>query len=160
VIPLFQRQLARGGPLTVTHVDAMRYFMTIEESVRLVLQAAAMGAGGEVYLLDMGEPVRILDLARQLIQLAGLREGDDVAIAFTGLRPGEKLREELHSADEHARGTRHPRIMTWALAPADDAGLAAGVDELERAARAGDEAAVRAGLHRLVPEYVERPPSS
>ena len=155
VIPLFQRQLARGGPLTVTHAEAMRYFMTIEESVRLVLQAAAMGAGGEVYLLDMGEPVRILDLARQLIQLAGLREGDDVEIAITGLRPGEKLREELHSADEHARPTRHPRIMSWELAPADDAVLTAGVDDLERAALAGDERAVRAGLHRLVPEYDE-----
>ena len=129
--------------------------MTIEESVRLVLQAAAMGAGGEVFLLDMGEPVRILDLARQLIQLAGLREGDDVEIVFTGLRPGEKLREELHSESERARMTRHEHIMTWDLAPADEHSLAAGVAELERAARAGDGAAVRAGLHRLVPEYVE-----
>jgi FlaA1/EpsC-like NDP-sugar epimerase len=159
VVPLFQRQLARGGPLTVTHPEAMRYFMTIEESVRLVLQAAAMGTGGEVFLLDMGEPVRILDLARQLIQLAGLREGEDVGIEFTGLRPGEKLSEELYSKSEQARGTSHPRIMTWALSPADEQSVLAGVDELERAALHGDAAAVRAGLHRLVPEYVEPAPS-
>ncbi|MGH7742805.1 MAG: polysaccharide biosynthesis protein, partial [Candidatus Eiseniibacteriota bacterium] len=137
VIPLFQRQLARGGPLTVTDPQAMRYFMTIEESVRLVLQAAAMGVGGEVFLLDMGEPVRILELARQLIQLAGLREGEDIEIVFTGLRPGEKLREELHSESERARITRHQHIMTWELAPTDDGLLAEGLTELERAARAG-----------------------
>jgi FlaA1/EpsC-like NDP-sugar epimerase len=155
VVPLFQRQLARGGPLTVTDPEAMRYFMTIEESVRLVLQAAAMGAGGEVFLLDMGEPVRILDLARQLIQLAGLREGQDVEIRFIGLRPGEKLREELYSQSEQARGTRHPRIMTWDLAPTDEHALLAGVDELEMSAMHGDAVAVRAGLHRMVPEFVE-----
>jgi O-antigen biosynthesis protein WbqV len=103
--------------------------------------------------------VRILDLARQLIQLAGLREGEDVGIEFTGLRPGEKLSEELYSKSEQARGTSHPRIMTWALSPADEQSVLAGVDELERAALHGDAAAVRAGLHRLVPEYVEPAPS-
>src|SRR5439155_24871756 len=115
VVPLFQRQLQRGGPLTVTHPEARRYFMTIPEAVRLVLQAGAMGRGGEVFLLDMGEQVRIQDLARQLIRLAGLREGEDVEIVFTGLRAGERLYEELHSHAEQARMTRHERVLRWEL---------------------------------------------
>ncbi|MFM8559113.1 MAG: polysaccharide biosynthesis protein, partial [bacterium] len=119
VVPLCQRQLERGGPITVTHPDVTRYFMTIPEAVRLVLQAAALGQGGEVFLLDMGEPVKVVELARQLIRLAGLREGEDVAIVFTGLRPGEKLHEELHSRAEAARVTRRERILTWDLAPED-----------------------------------------
>jgi FlaA1/EpsC-like NDP-sugar epimerase len=115
VIPLFQRQLARGGPLTVTHPETRRYFMIIPEAVRLVLQAGAMGRGGEVFLLEMGEQVRILDLARQLIRLQGLREGEDIEIVFTGLRPGEKLFEEIHSAGERTCMNRHERILGWEL---------------------------------------------
>ena len=155
VIPLFRRQLERGGPLTVTHPEARRYFMTIPESVRLVLQAGAMGRGGEVFLLDMGEQVRILDLARQLIRLAGLREGEDVEILFTGLRPGEKLLEELHSDLERTRMTRHERILTWDLDARDETELRAQVAELEALARNGEPEAIKAGLRRLVPEYQE-----
>ena len=153
VVPLFQRQLERGGPLTVTHPEATRYFMTIPEAVRLVLQAAAMGRGGEVFLLDMGEPVRIVDLARQLIRLAGLREGEDVDIQFIGLRPGEKLHEELHTQDEQVRMTRRERILTWDLPAEDEASLRAQVAELERVAVHGDPAAIRRALLDVVPEY-------
>jgi FlaA1/EpsC-like NDP-sugar epimerase len=153
VVPLFQRQIERGGPVTVTHPDATRYFMTVTEAVRLVLQAAAMGRGGEVFLLDMGEPVRVADLARQLIRLAGLKEGEDIELVFTGLRPGEKLHEELHSRAEQARMTRRERILTWELAAEDEDGLRLEVERLERAAEGGDPAAIRAALRRAVPEY-------
>ena len=153
VVPLFQRQLERGGPLTVTHPDVTRYFMTIPEAVRLVLQAAALGTNGKVYLLDMGEPVKVLDLARQMIKLAGLREGEDVDIVFTGLRPGEKLHEELHSHAEATRATQRDRILLWDLSPEDDAVLGAQVAELERIAATGDDAAIRAALVVCVPEY-------
>jgi FlaA1/EpsC-like NDP-sugar epimerase/lipopolysaccharide/colanic/teichoic acid biosynthesis glycosyltransferase len=157
VIPLFRRQLERGGPLTVTHPDARRYFMTIPEAVRLVLQAGAMGKGGEVYLLDMGEPVRILDLARQLIRLAGMREGEDVKIVFTGLRPGEKQFEELHSDSERTRITRHERILVWDLDARDENELLAEIRDLEHIARRGDPEVIKRALQRLVPEYVETP---
>ncbi len=155
VIPLFQRQLQRGGPLTVTHPDARRYFMTIPEAVRLVLQAGAMGKGGEVFLLDMGEQVRIVDLARQLIRLAGMREGEDVEIVFTGLRPGEKLYEELHSDTERTRITRHQRILVWDLDARDEESLRAEVAEMEQIAQRGDPSEVKAMLHHMVPEYLE-----
>jgi len=153
VVPLFQRQLERGGPLTVTHADATRYFMTIPEAVRLVLQAAAMGKGGEVFLLDMSEPVRVVDVAKQMIRLAGLREGEDVEIAYIGLRPGEKLHEELHTRDEQVRMTRRERIMTWDLPAEDEAALRDQVTELERVAVHGDPAAIRRALAGVVPEY-------
>jgi FlaA1/EpsC-like NDP-sugar epimerase len=153
VVPLFQRQLERGGPLTVTHPEVTRYFMTIPEAVRLVLQAAAMGHSGEVFLLDMGEPVKVVDLARQMIRLAGLREGEDVDIAFIGLRPGEKLHEELHSQDEQARITRRQGILTWDLAAEDEPSLRAQVAELERVAVDGDAEAIRRALAAVVPEY-------
>jgi FlaA1/EpsC-like NDP-sugar epimerase/lipopolysaccharide/colanic/teichoic acid biosynthesis glycosyltransferase len=155
VIPLFQRQLQRGGPITVTHPETRRYFMTIPEAVRLVLQAGAMGKGGEVLLLDMGEQVRILDLARQLIRMAGLREGEDIKIVFTGLRPGEKLYEELHSDSERTRITRHQRILTWDLDARDEPSLRTEVAELEAVSRVGDPKTVKEHLTRLVPEYSE-----
>ena len=160
VVPLFERQIQRGGPLTVTHPEARRFFMTIPEAVRLVLQAGAMGRGGEVFLLDMGEQVRIADLARQLIRMAGLREGEDIEIVFTGLRPGEKLYEELHSAAEQTRITRHERILVWELDAPPEAELLADVDELVSRARAGDGDGVRVQLRRIVPEYREPTPES
>lgn len=155
VIPLFRRQIERGGPITVTHPETRRYFMTIPEAVRLVVQASAMGKGGELFLLEMGEQVRILDLARQLIRLAGMREGEEIEIVFTGLRPGEKLYEELHSDAERTRMTRHERILTWELDAREESELMVEIAELERLARESDPAAIKHMLHRIVPEYVE-----
>jgi FlaA1/EpsC-like NDP-sugar epimerase/lipopolysaccharide/colanic/teichoic acid biosynthesis glycosyltransferase len=156
VVPLFQRQIQRGGPVTVTHPETRRYFMTIPEAVRLVIQAGAIGKGGEVMLLDMGEQVRIIDLARQLIRLSGLREGHDIEIVFTGLRPGEKLYEELHSDEERMRMTRNQRILVWDLDSRDEGSLRRDLEDLERVARTGDAESIKEALHRIVPEYVER----
>jgi lipopolysaccharide/colanic/teichoic acid biosynthesis glycosyltransferase len=155
VIPLFRRQLERGGPITVTHPDARRYFMTIPEAARLVLQASAMGRSGDVMLLEMGEQVRIYDLARQLVRLAGMREGEDIEIVFTGLRPGEKIYEELHSDSERTRITRHERILVWDLDARDPIELLREVQHLEEVARTAAPDEIREALHGLVPEYVE-----
>jgi len=111
VVPIFREQIAHGGPITVTHPEMIRYFMLIPEAAQLVIQAGAMGRGGEVFVLDMGEPVRILDLAKDMIRLSGLRVGDDIEIEMTGLRPGEKLYEELYSDQEQHSRTSHAKIM-------------------------------------------------
>jgi FlaA1/EpsC-like NDP-sugar epimerase len=110
VAPLFRDQIRKGGPVTVTHPEVTRYFMTIPEAVNLVLQATAMGNGGEVFVLDMGKPVKILDLAKRMISLYGYRLGVDMDISFIGLRPGEKLDEELFNKDEVVEKTSHPKI--------------------------------------------------
>src|SRR5438034_4578268 len=111
VIPLFREQIERGGPVTVTHPDVTRLFMTIPEAVQLILHAATMGKGGEVFVLDMGKPVRILDMAQALIRLYGFRPGKDVQIVFTGLRPGERLYETLFNQNEQIWRTAHPKIL-------------------------------------------------
>lgn len=111
VVPIFRQQIERGGPVTVTHPDIIRFFMMIPEAAQLVIQAGAMGQGGEIFVLDMGEPVRITDLARDMIRLSGLRAGEDIEIEFTGLRPGEKLFEELYGDQEQHRPTSHEKIM-------------------------------------------------
>ncbi|MBI1244811.1 MAG: NAD-dependent epimerase/dehydratase family protein [Alphaproteobacteria bacterium] len=159
VVPLFQRQLAAGGPLTVTHPDIERYFMTIREAVELVLQASVLAttaqedARGGILVLEMGEPVRIQDMARRIIRLAGRRPDIDVKIEFTGLRPGEKLYEELFHAEELATQTEVAGIKIAKSRPANYATLRAAIDSLERIARAGDDEAALAALRDLVPEF-------
>jgi O-antigen biosynthesis protein WbqV len=159
VVPLFEKQLARGGPLTVTDPNITRYFMTTHEAVELVLQASAMGvvdreAAGGIFVLDMGEPVRIVDLAEQMIRLAGKRPHDDIKIEFTGLRPGEKLYEELFHDTEATQPTSNPAIRLAAPRTADREALAQSIDDLTAAARSTNDAGCRAALQRLVPEYV------
>lgn len=152
VIPIFREQIARGGPLTVTHPDMMRYFMTIPEAAQLVLEAGAMGDRGEIYVLDMGEPVRILDLARDMITLSGLRPYEDIDIVFTGLRPGEKLFEELEVSGESISKTRHPKIFIGRLASFPSDQLAEGMKRLGNLCRHGREGEIRACLGDLLNE--------
>lgn len=152
VVPLFQRQIAEGGPVTVTHRDVVRYFMSIGEAVGLVLQASVMGEGGEVFHLDMGRPVRVLELAERLIQLSGFRPDDDIEIRFIGLRPGEKMHEELLADGEDVGTTDHERIRVLRAGPPNRHLLARGVEDVLAAADAGSDAVVLA-VKRLVPEY-------
>lgn len=158
VVPLFQRQLAAGGPITVTHPDMTRYFMTIREAVELVLQASALGVAsdgfrGHVFVLDMGKPVRIVDLARQMIRLAGLRPGSDIQITFSGLRPGEKLFEEIFHGAEPPVPTHQDGILVASPRTVPQDALQAFLDRMEACARAGDMVAVMDDLRALVPEY-------
>ncbi|MGH7007378.1 MAG: polysaccharide biosynthesis protein, partial [Stellaceae bacterium] len=158
VVPLFQRQLAGGGPLTVTHPDISRYFMTTREAVELVLQASALAAAddearGKLFVLDMGEPVKIVDLARQMIRLAGKRPDREVKIEFVGLRPGEKLHEELFHEQEPPVPTRAPGIRLAAPRVIDYAMLARALDELAEHAHEGRVDRVLVVLCNLVPEY-------
>jgi FlaA1/EpsC-like NDP-sugar epimerase len=153
VIPIFRDQIAKGGPITVTHPEMTRYFMTIPEASQLVLQAAAMGTGGEIFILDMGEPVRIVDLARDLVRLSGLRPDDDIEINFVGVRPGEKLMEELSTDSEHADKTKHPKIFIGRIRPHDWDPVAMGVGALVELACNSDHERIRAALGDLVPEY-------
>jgi len=158
VVPLFQRQLDAGGPLTVTHPHVTRYFMTTQEAVELVLQASALGSqaddqSGTIFVLDMGEPIRIQDLARQMIRLAGLRYGRDVEIVFTGLRPGEKLYEEPLHASEELKQTENRAIHLAAPRTADYALLCRVIDQLTLAASAKNSERTLATVARLIPEY-------
>jgi FlaA1/EpsC-like NDP-sugar epimerase len=152
VIPLFQQQIKAGGPITVTHPDICRYFMTIPEAVQLVLQAAALGTGGETFVLDMGEPVKIVQLAKDLVHLSGLEVDRDVSIVFTGLRPGEKLAEELFIPGEDVARTQHTKIFMVRNGRPPTAG-AARIGELVAAAEAGDGLRLRHVLAEIVPGY-------
>lgn len=153
VVPIFKEQILRGGPVTVTHPEMRRYFMTIPEAAQLVLQAGSMGHGGEIFLLDMGEPVKIVDLARDLITLTGLRPGDDIEIAFTGMRPGEKLFEELSIEGEDVSRTAHPKIGIMKKRTEKWDSILNGIDKLVQLALANDTIGVRKTLAEVVPEY-------
>ena len=162
VVPLFQRQLERGGPLTVTHPDMQRYFMTVREAVSLVLQASVLGVAGEaipatqqggIFVLDMGKPVKIVDLARQMIRLAGLRPEQDVDIRFTGLRPGEKLYEELFHGKEPPEPTGYPGLLMATPRTADPAIVGRAIEEIAIACRNGEVRQALTLLGRLIPEF-------
>lgn len=153
VIPLFERQIAAGGPVTVTHPEITRYFMTIPEATSLILQAGAIGKGGEIFVLDMGEPVRIADLAEKMIQLSGLQVGRDIEITYVGLRPGEKLHEELFYAGEKLRKTAHPKLLLANNSADRTIEIGAGLEALAEAVAAYDEARSLNCLKALVPEF-------
>ena len=156
VIPIFRRQIAAGGPVTVTHKDITRYFMTIPEAVQLVIQAGAMASGGEIFILDMGEPVKIMDLAEKMIRLSGLEVGKDIDIQVTGLRPGEKLYEELLLSEEGIRETQHGKIFVGHPIEFSDGFIRlqeAGLEEsLAALTDKGDEE-VRSFIKEIVPNY-------
>jgi FlaA1/EpsC-like NDP-sugar epimerase len=154
VLPLFRKQIADGGPITVTHPDITRYFMTIPEACSLVLEAGVMGTGGEIFVFDMGKSVRIVDVARKMIQLSGLEVDKDIRIEFTGLRPGEKLFEELLASAENTLPTHHPKIMRAQVRryPLREVGL--NMNELKRLLFVADEATVVARMKVMVPEFV------
>jgi len=153
VVPIFKEQIAKGGPVTVTHPEMCRYFMTIPEASQLVLQAGAMGEGGEIFVLDMGEPVKIVDLARTMIVLSGLRPGEDIEIVFTGVRPGEKLYEELLIAGEDVLPTRHEKIGIWKQRREDWDRICRGIAELAAMVDEASADEIRAKLAEIVPEY-------
>jgi FlaA1/EpsC-like NDP-sugar epimerase len=154
VVPLFKRQIADGGPVTVTHPEMERYFMTIPESVYLVLQAAALGHGGELFVLDMGEPVRIVDLARDLITLSGLQPDRDIEIRITGMRPGEKLHESLFLEGEDYGTTKHEQIFVFrGPLPLEGEYLRDAIGELiQLAEQGGSTDSIWAAVSSIVPE--------
>ena len=153
VVPIFQQQIASGHPITVTHPDVTRFFMTIPEAAQLILQAGAMGGGGEIFILDMGKPVRIDDMARDLIRLHGLEPDRDIPIQYIGLRPGEKLYEELITEGEGIVGTAHEKIRVINGRHNDYESLRSPVDELVALADQFDSAAIRRKIKEIVPEY-------
>jgi len=152
VIPIFRKQIAKGGPVTLTHPEMTRYFMTIPEAVQLVVQAGAIGGRGQVFVLDMGDPVRILDLAHQMIRLSGKEPDRDVRIEIVGARPGEKLHEELWTAEEHARPSEHPSIMQLARQPVDAVWLESELRALEGLVEDGDTLGLVGRLAAIVRE--------
>jgi FlaA1/EpsC-like NDP-sugar epimerase len=162
VIPLFRRQIEYGGPVTVTAPEATRYFMTIPEAVQLILQAAALGRGGEIFVLDMGTPVKIVDLATDLIRLSGKEPERDIEIVFTGLREGEKLHEKLTTPDEYLLPTSHEKILVLKNGVVHNGfgsktdfreWLYGKLEELSRAALAFDAEGIRQKMQEIVPEY-------
>jgi FlaA1/EpsC-like NDP-sugar epimerase len=153
VVPIFKKQIERGGPVTVTHPEMTRYFMTIPEACQLILQAGAMGEGGEIFILEMGTPVKIVDMARDLIRLSGFEPDQDIKIEFVGLRPGEKLFEELITEGEGIVPTSHERIMVLRGRPCDLSHLNGLIDEIAALAYQQDSAAIKSKLQEMVEDY-------
>lgn len=153
VIPIFRRQILAGGPVTVTHPEVTRFFMTIPEAVGLVLQSATEGSGGEIFVLDMGQPVRIADLARQMIELSGYRPDIDIEIEFVGLKPGEKLFEEIQHQNELHAETPHPKIFRFQGPPPDPEKVRAFLYEIENGLPVQDRSAIKQRIKTFVPEY-------
>jgi FlaA1/EpsC-like NDP-sugar epimerase len=153
VVPLFQKQIANGGPVTVTHPRITRYFMTIPESVSLILQAGSMGEGGEIFVLDMGDPVLIEDLAKQMIQLSGLRVGEDIKIVYTGLRPGEKLFEELLHTGEELQDTSHGKLFLARSRQVEWQHLLEQMENLRQAAVSRNIQRMTDIMREIVPEF-------
>jgi len=153
VIPLFRKQIEQGGPVTVTHPEIIRYFMTIPEACRLVLEAGSMGNGGEIYIFDMGKPVKILDLAKQMISLSGR---NDIQIKFTGLRHGEKLYEVLLNDKEHTKPTYNDKIMIADVREYDYDEVKKKIKELEEVSTTYDQMKIVEKMKELVPEYVSK----
>lgn len=153
VVPIFREQIARGGPVTVTHPEMRRYFMTIPEACQLVLQAASMGQGGEIFILDMGAPVKIVDLARDLIVLSGFKPDEDIEIEYCGIRDGEKLFEELATSDEHTDKTAHPKIFVGRIMPTSFDQVQSGLAHLETLLDSPAPQVLRSALRELVPEF-------
>lgn len=153
VIPLFEKQIAKGGPITVTHPDITRYFMTIPEACRLVLEAGSMGNGGEIFVFDMGQSVKIVDLAKQMIQLSGLELGKDIQIVFTGLRPGEKLYEELLATEESTKPTHHQKILIAQVSSVESEVVNVGIVEMGKSLAEQDVYELVGLLKKFIPEY-------
>lgn len=153
VIPIFKDQIKKGGPVQVTHQDMQRYFMLIHEACLLVMQAGAIGKGGEVFVLDMGKPVKIVDLAREMIRLSGFVPDKDIAIVFTGLRPGEKLFEEILTAEEGTLASQHQKIFTAKLSDVDALAIEKSIDTLENLIYKGGRSAIIAALKNITPYY-------
>ncbi|MDO8530335.1 MAG: nucleoside-diphosphate sugar epimerase/dehydratase, partial [bacterium] len=153
VIPIFKEQIKRGGPVQVTHPEMKRYFMLTSEACLLVMQAGAIGNGGEVFVLDMGEPIKILDLAREMIRLSGFKPDQDIAIVFVGLRPGEKLFEEMLTAEEGTVASRHQKIFTAKMRDVDFSDIVKSVEVLQSIIYNGDKKEIIANLKRITPYY-------
>jgi FlaA1/EpsC-like NDP-sugar epimerase len=154
VVLTFKQQIAAGGPITITHPDMQRFFMSIPEAVQLVLQATVLGQSGAVFVLDMGEPIRIVDLARDLVELSGMELGKDIDIVFSGLRPGEKLFEELFVTGETYQRTCHDKVFIATNASRFvPARLSVEIDALRAVAQRNDSDAILRGLQRIVPEF-------
>ncbi|RLE23416.1 MAG: polysaccharide biosynthesis protein [Acidobacteria bacterium] len=152
VVPIFRKQIEEGGPVTVTHPDMVRYFMTIPEASQLVVQAGAIGEGGEIFILDMGDPVRIVDMAKDMITLCGLKPYEDIDIEFTGMRPGEKLFEELETVGETITKTRHPKIFIGTINTYGQADVERALERFKELSDGGDEADLRRFFNELLPE--------
>ncbi len=155
---MFRQQIALGGPVTVTHPDVTRYFMTIREAAQLVLEAGLLGEGGEIFVLDMGDPIRIAELAEHLVRLSGLEPGTDIQIEYRGLRPGEKLHEELWCADEVLSKTKYDKVMMLQPEPAGEGGtdFKTAIAELEALAERGDREGILTELRRVFPDMPRR----